>query len=212
MIRVLVVEGHALVRAGLCRLLEAEEGLAVVGRTGSGREGIELCRSLLPDVALIDYGLPDIDGLEATQQIAALEGDTRVLLLTMHANEEYAIRILRAGAAGFVAKGADPEELLAAIRRVADHGTYVSSSILERMIGRIGRGRDEVPEAALSNRELQVLIRLSRGATTREVSAALSLSPSTIETYRSRLLDKLKLRNNSDLTRFALRRRLIALD
>lgn len=212
MTRVLVVDDHTLVRAGVARLLEAEEDIEVVGQTGSGHEAVELSRRLKPDVVILDYSLPDLDGLEATQQIISAVSGVRVLILTMYANEEYATRLIRAGAAGFMIKGASADELLTAVRKVARKGVYVSPSVQEKMVSRIGQPQEDAPEAALSNREMQVLVRLARGATTREVSEALSLSLSTVETYRSRILEKLNLRNNSDLTRFAIRRNLIDVD
>ncbi|MBW1806665.1 MAG: response regulator transcription factor [Deltaproteobacteria bacterium] len=212
MIRVLVVDDHSVVREGLCRLLDSERGIEVLGQTGSGREAVKLCKQLKPDLVLLDYSLPDIDGLETTSQIVPLKTGAKILILTMYANEEYAIRLIRAGAAGFVIKGASPEELLTAVRKVARGGTYISPAILEKMVGRMGKSEKETPEANLSDREIQVLVRLARGATTREVAEELHLSVSTIETYRSRILEKLNLRNNSDLTRFAIRRRLIDLD
>jgi DNA-binding NarL/FixJ family response regulator len=212
MTRVLVVDDHALVRAGVARLLEAEADIEVVGQTGSGHEAVELARRLKPDVVILDYSLPDLDGFETTQQIVSAATGARVLILTMYANEEYATRLIRAGAAGFLIKGASADELLVAVRKVARKGVYVSPSIQEKMVTRIGQTSEEAPEGALSNREMQVLVRLARGATTREVSEALSLSLSTVETYRSRILEKLNLRNNSDLTRFAIRRGLIDVD
>ena len=127
----------------------------------------------------------------------------------MYANEEYAIRLIRSGAAGFLIKGAATKELIEAVRKVANHRTYVSPGILDKMTERMVFPLKEVPEAALSNREMQVLVRLARGDTSREVSKALCLSLSTVETYRSRVLEKLGLRNNSDITRFAIRRGLI---
>jgi len=209
MIRVLVVDDHTLVRAGLCRLLEGEGDLEIVAQTGSGREAVQLCQDHKPAVVILDYNLPDQDGLATTEQIQALKLKTHVLVLTMYANEEYAIRVIRAGAAGFIVKGASTDELVAAVRKVASGGVYVSPAIQERMVVRLGHQPSEHPEADLSNRELQVLVRLARGATTREVAEELCLSLSTVETYRSRILEKLGLRNNSDLTRFAIRRGLI---
>lgn len=209
MIRVLVVDDHTLVRAGLCRLLESEDDIEVVGQSGTGIEAVELCGKLKPNVVVLDYNLPDIDGLETTERIVALKSGARVLVLTMYANEEYAIRVIRAGASGFIVKGASTDELIAAVRKVANKGTYVTPSIQEKMLGRIGRHDEDAPESLLSNREMQVLLRLARGAATREVAQELSLSLSTVETYRSRILEKLDLRNNSDLTRFAIRRGLI---
>ncbi len=212
MIKILVVDDHTLVRAGLCRLLDGEDDMEVVGQLGAGHDAVRFCRETPPDLVLLDYSLPDLDGLETTRQIMALETSARVLILTMYANEEYATRLIQAGASGFMVKAADTDELLVAIRKVARNGVYVSPSIMDRMVARMGQPQEAVPEAALSNREMQVLLRLARGSTTREVSQALSLSVSTVETYRSRILEKLNLRNNSDITRFAIRRGLIDLD
>ncbi|MBI4706125.1 MAG: response regulator transcription factor [Deltaproteobacteria bacterium] len=209
MIRAIIVDDHAVVRAGLCRLLDAEADIKVVAQTGLAHDAVKLCRQHKPDVVVLDYGLPDLDGLEATRQLGELDPKPRVLVLTMHANEEYATRVVRAGATGFVPKAAPADELLAAVRKVAGGGVYVSAAIMEKMVSRIGQATADAPEAVLSNREHQVLTRLARGMTTKEVATALHLSPSTVETYRSRILEKLSLRNNSDITRFAIRRGLI---
>jgi DNA-binding NarL/FixJ family response regulator len=209
MIRVLVVDDHTLVRAGLCRLLDGEDDIEVVGQSGSGREAVALCPQLKPDLVLLDYAMPDLDGLGATEQILALGLKLRILILTMHASEEYALRVMRAGASGYLVKGADTDELLHAVRVVARGGTYVTPEVQDKLIGRIGQPQAEVPEAVLSNREMQVLVRLARGQTSREVAEELCLSLSTVETHRGRILEKLGLRNNSDLTRFAIRRSLI---
>jgi two-component system invasion response regulator UvrY len=209
MIRILVVDDHTLVREGLCRLLDNEEELEVAGQCGTGREAVTLTQSLTPDVVLLDYKLPDMDGLETTEQIISLGTKAKVLILTMYANEEYAIRLIRAGASGFLIKGAATGELAAAVRKVSRRGTYVSPSVLEKMTERMVMPQEEAPESVLSNREMQVLVRLAHGDTSREVSEELCLSLSTVETYRSRVLEKLGLRNNSDITRFAIRRGLI---
>jgi len=209
MIKVLVVDDHTLVRSGLCRLLESEPDIKVVGETGLGKESVKLCKTLNPDIVLLDYKLPDADGQEITEQLLTQNPNVRILILTMYANEEYAIRLIRAGAAGFIVKGASTAELIEAIRKVYRKGTYVTPSIMEKMVERVGQKPEASPESALSDRELQVLVRLARGASSREVSKELSLSLSTVETYRSRILEKLSLRNNSDITRFAIRRGLI---
>jgi DNA-binding NarL/FixJ family response regulator len=209
MIRLLVVDDHTLVRDGLVRLLDSEYDMEVAGQCGSGHEAVKLCQLQKPDVVVLDYNLPDLDGLETTRRLVALGLGTRVLILTMYASEEYATRLLRAGASGFVVKVASTDELVGAIRKVASGGTYVSPPIMEKMVGRLAQPAQAAPEAALTDREMQVLLRLARGATTREVSEQLCLSLSTIETYRSHILEKLSLRNNSDLTRFAIRRGLI---
>lgn len=212
MIKILVVDDHTLVRDALCRLLDAQSDMEVVGQAGSGHQAVELCREKKPNVVVLDYSLPDLDGLETTRQIVGLELGIRILILTMYANEEYATRLIRAGASGFLVKAASTDELLSAIRKVARRGVYVSPAIMEKMVSRMGLTAEETPESSLSDREMQVLLRLAKGATTREVSTSLNLSISTVETYRSRILEKLNLRNNSDLTRFAIRRGLIDLD
>ncbi len=209
MIRILVVDDHTLVREGLCRLLDNENDFEVVGQGGTGREAVDLTRRLTPDIVLLDFKLPDMDGLETTEQIIALKTGVKILILTMYANEEYAIRLIRSGVSGFLIKGAATGELITAVRKVSNRGTYVSPSVLEKMTARMVMPQEEAPESVLSNREMQVLIRLAHGLTSREVSEELCLSLSTVETYRSRVLEKLCLRNNSDITRFAIRRGLI---
>lgn len=211
MIKILIVDDHTLVRAGLSRLLDMERDIEVVGQASTGHEAIRFCRDEKPDLVLLDYNLPDLDGLETTRQILAIDRGIRILILTMYANEEYATRLIRAGASGFLVKAASTEELKTAIRKVARKGIYISPAIMEKMVARMGHREVEVPESALSNREMQVLLRLARGKTTREVAESLSLSLSTVETYRGRVIDKLNLRNNSDITRFAIRRGLIDL-
>jgi two-component system, NarL family, invasion response regulator UvrY len=212
MIKVIVVDDHTLVRDSLCRLLENEDDIQVISQTGLGREAVELSKKLKPDVVVLDYGLPDIDGLEVTKQIMDLDIGIRVLILTMYSNEEYAIRLLQSGASGFVVKAASSDELLKGIRRVAEKGVYISQQILDKVVERMNIHNEKAPESLLSNREMQVLIKLACGASTREAAEAMNLSQSTIETYRSNILEKLNLRNNSDLTRFAIRRGLIDLD
>ena len=212
MIRVLLVDDHTLVREGLSQLLNAEDDIEVVGETGSGRAALQLCDELDPDVVLLDYVLEDSDGLETTSRLVAQKSRARILVLTMYANEEYATRLLRAGASGFLVKGACTDELLHAVRAVAARRTYVTPSIQEKMIARIGQPQADLPEGVLSNRELQVLIRLARGFSTREVADELGISRSTAESHRAKVLEKLNLRNNADMTRFAIKRGLVGLD
>ncbi|MBW2734317.1 MAG: response regulator transcription factor [Deltaproteobacteria bacterium] len=209
MIRIVVVDDHELVRSGLCRIINGVQEMEVIAHAGTGHEAVHLCRELEPDVLLLDYKLPDIDGLETTQQITALELKTRILILTMYTSEEYATRLLKAGASGFMVKDSPSSELLAAIRKVANKGIYVTPSVMEGMVSRIGEHHGETPEATLSDREMQVLLLLAKGALTREVAKSLSLSMSTVETYRSRILRKLNVRTNADLARFAIKRGLI---
>ncbi len=209
MSKILVVDDHTLVRDGLCRLLDMESDIEIIGQTGFGKDAVKLCSELNPDMVLLDYNLPDIDGLETTRQIVALGKNIKILILTMYANDEYATRLIKAGAAGFVVKAASSDELLLAIKKVQNNEVYVSPSVMDKMVSRMGKPHADKPESILSDREMQVLVLLAKSSTTREVAGSLDLSISTVETYRSRILEKLDLKNNSDLTRFAIRRGLI---
>jgi DNA-binding NarL/FixJ family response regulator len=203
---VLLVDDHALVREGLRRLLQDYSDLAVVGEAREGREAVRLAEELRPEVVLMDLSLPGMDGLETTKRIVAAGLKTRVLMLTMHANEEYALRVLQAGAHGFIVKDDPSEEVVGAIRKVAAGGVYVSPLIAGRLPKRYAR-HVEQPAAleTLSDRELQVLKRFAEGHTTGQIARDLHLSVKTVETYRARLLDKLGLQTTADLIRFALR-------
>jgi DNA-binding NarL/FixJ family response regulator len=212
MINVVVIDDHVVVRAGICRLLDAERDIQVIAQGGSGNEAIRLCAELHPTVLVLDYALPDLDGLETTEHIVRQPTPPRILILTMHESEEYATRLIRAGAAGYLVKTAPVEMVLEAVRIVAEGRRYVSPQIMELMVGRLGASVADVPESVLSNREMQVLIRLAQGLSTREAADDLHLSVSTVETYRGRILEKLNLRNNADMTRFAIRRKLIPLE
>lgn len=209
MIRIVIADDHELVRAGLRRLLESEEDISVLAEAGSGRDAVALCREHKPELALLDFAMPDLDGIEATRQIVAEKLGTRILILTMHDNEEYAIRLIQAGASGFILKGTSPDEMITAIRKVACGKTYITPSIMEAMTFRTFQEGADNPLAQLSDRELQVLIRLARGHINKEISEELCISVSTVETYRKRIFDKLGLRNLSDITRFAIRYGLI---
>lgn len=209
MIRIVLADDHALFRAGLKRLIEAEEDMQVVGEAGDGRQAVALCAEHKPDVAVLDFAMPDMDGLEAAKQIIADNKKARVLIITMYDNEEYAIRFLQAGASGYIVKETSPEELPAALRKVASGKVYITPAIMERIALRHHQFQKDNPVSLLSDRELQVLLKLARGRTTNEISDDLSLSVSTVKTYKSRIFEKLGLRNVSDLTRFAIRYSLI---
>ena len=208
MIRLLVADDHALVRGGLCRLLESKEDIQVVAEAGNGHEAVSLCREHKPDVVLLDLDLPDIDGLEVTRQIMSFQPGVRVLILTMHDSEEYANRAIQAGAAGFIIKGVSPKELPEAVRRVAAGNTYITPSIMERMIMR-RINHDDNPLERLSERELQVLVKLAQGKEIRDITDELSLSPSTVGTYKKRIFEKLEFNNMAELIRFAMKNKLI---
>ncbi|MBI3756976.1 MAG: response regulator transcription factor [Deltaproteobacteria bacterium] len=206
MITVLLVDDHTLIRDGLRRLLQDNPDIQVVGEASDGQEALRLLRQLQPDVAVMDLSMPGLDGMEATKRALSEGLTTRMLILTMHANEEYAIRVLQAGARGFIGKGAPSEEVVAAIRKVASGRCYLPvafSETLPKLYASKGTG--ESPLKILSTRELQVLKRLAEGRTSKEIAQDLYLSAKTVDTYRARLLTKLKLETTADLIRFALR-------
>lgn len=210
MIKILIVDDHQLVRVGLRRLLEDEKDLKVVGEAADGKEAIELARKLNPDVILMDVAMPIMDGMEATKRLVKKRKDpARVIILTMHADEHYAARLLRMGASGYVVKDAAPAELIEAIRTVSEGKRFVSATLREALALRVVDGLGEEPMDLLTDREFQVLGRLAAGATNREIANELSVSVKTIDAHRLNLLAKLGLRNNAELAKFAMRHNIV---
>lgn len=205
MITILLADDHALVREGLRRLLQDYPDLKIVGEANDGQETLCLARQLQPQVILMDLSMPELDGIEATKHIVDEGLQSRVLILTMHANEDYAVRVLQAGARGFIGKGAPSQEVIEAIRKVAAGGIFLPSALAEALPKRYIRKGENSPVETLSDRELQVLKRLAEGRTGREIAQELHLSIKTVDTYRARILAKLELSTTSDLIRFALR-------
>lgn len=205
MIKLIIADDHALFRAGLKRLLESEEDMCVVGEAGTGKDAVKLCREVAHDVVVLDFALPDIDGLEVARQVKAADPDEKILIVTMYDNEEYAIRFLQTGVRGFIVKETSPEELPDAVRKVASGKVYITPSIMEKIALRHHQDPAENPVSILSDRELQVMLKLASGSALVEISEELGISMSTVKTYKTRILDKLDLRNISDLTRFAIR-------
>ncbi len=208
--KVLLADDHALVREGVRRLLEDTGEIRVVGEAGDGREALRLAQKLDPDVAIVDLSMPGLDGIELTRAFAQDMPKVKVIVLTMHANQEYAVRVLQAGARGFIGKGADGNELTAAVLKVARGGTYLPPDLLDSLPERFANNKGvEDPVAALSDRELQVLKMLAEGRTGKQIGQSLHLSVKTVDTYRARLLTKLGLETTADLIRFALRHKVI---
>jgi DNA-binding NarL/FixJ family response regulator len=210
-ITVLLADDHAIVRQGLRRLLEDCKDIDIIGEASNGQEALRLIRQTHPDVIIMDLSMPGLDGIETTKQIVSEGLKTRVVILTMHATEEYAARLLHAGAHGFVGKDAFGEEVVEAIRKVADGACYIPPTLSRNLPKRYARAQgDASPLQTLSDRELQVLKRLAEGKASREIAEELHLSVKTIETYRARLSTKLELKTTADLVRFALRCGVIA--
>lgn len=211
MIKVLLADDHAIFRAGLRRLVEEAGDMVVVAEAADGREAIQQVHDSMPDVAVIDISMPGLDGLEVISQLSSLHPKLPILVLTMHEEEQYVVRTIAAGAKGYITKRSVPEQLVQAIRKVHAGGRYLTEEAAEILALRMASGaQDRSPIDTLSNREIQVLRCLALGQTTREIAQVYHISVKTVDTYRSRLLQKLNLRNNAELTRFAIQNDLVA--
>lgn len=214
--RILIADDHAVLRAGLRVLLNAQPDMQVVGEAEDGESAIREILSLRPEVALIDVNMPRLDGLEAIRRLKTAAPEVRVLVLTMYDDEGYLRRALEYGAAGYVLKRAADSELMAAIRAVARGETYVYPSLthllVNRYLGRADEARSAPSQAGLSERETEVLKLLAAGYTSQQVGEQLALSAKTVETYKARVMEKLGLRSRAELVRYALRHGLLTPD
>lgn len=210
MIKVLLADDHSIVREGLRRIVEESDDMEVVAEAADGKEAIHQIRKSQPDVAVIDISMPEIDGLEVLRQLQPEYPELPILILTMHEEQQYAVRAIEAGARGYITKKSAPEQLVKAIRKVYAGSRYLSEEAAEALALRVAKGKSgQSPLDLLSTRELQVLRRLALGHTNREIAENYNISIKTVDTYRLRLLKKLGLRNNAELSRFAIQNRLI---
>jgi len=213
-IRVLLVDDHNLVRAGIRVLLERFSDIEIVGEASNGQQALDLIETHRPDLVLADIAMPILSGLELTHRIAETFPEIRVLILSMYAHESYVHATLRGGAAGYLLKDAAREELLTAIRTVAQGETYLSSQISALLLKDdvVGERLEERPLDRLSSRQLQVLKLIAEGLTTKQIALALNISIKTVETHRARLMERLDIYEVASLVRFAIRSGLIKLD
>lgn len=212
MLRVLIADDHTIFREGLKRVLEEHQELRVVGEAEDGWKALREIRKQCYDIVLLDISMPGKDGLEVLKDVRADRIEVPVLILSMYPEEQYALRALKAGASGYLTKESAPEELLEAIRKITQGGKYISSSIAERLADAfVAKGNtSDNPHELLSDREYQVLCMIGAGKTVTEIGEQLSLSVKTIATYRSRILEKTGLKNNSEIIRYVLKKDLIA--
>lgn len=210
MIRILIADDHAIVRAGIRALLQLNSDFVIVGEAADGHEALAQARALQPDVVLMDIGMPGMDGLAATHEIVQACPKSRVIILTQHENREYVVPALKVGAAGYVLKRAPDDSLVRAIREVWTGGTYLDPRVSTVLVEDARRqGGEADPYDTLTEREREVLVMLGRGSTYQEVADALFISTRTVEFHRANLARKLGLTNRGELTRFAVRRGLI---
>jgi DNA-binding NarL/FixJ family response regulator len=208
--RLIIADDHAIVREGLVSLLEGEADITVVGQAGTGKVALSLAREHHPDLALLDVTMPDMNGLDATRHIKEELPDVEVLILTMHSEDAFFFEALRAGAAGYVLKGAHSEELLHAIRVIRQGGVHLSPSLAGELVrDYLIRHPEPSLDDLLTSREQQVLTLIAKGFSNSEIAEKLTLSINTIKTHRSRIYDKLDLHDRASLVGYALRRGLL---
>jgi DNA-binding NarL/FixJ family response regulator len=205
MIRIAIVDDHAIVRAGLRQFLSDQVDMRVTGEAGNGREAMDLVRGGDVDVIVMDLSMPDKGGVEALAAIKAREPGLPVLILSGFPETHYATTLLRQGASGYLNKECDPEEILTAIRTVHRGRRYITAGVAEMLADGLSGNPDSLPHEQLSERELQVFLRLAGGETIGHMADQMALSVKTVSTYRSRVMEKLKLSSNSDLTYYALK-------
>ena len=209
MIRVAIVDDHAIVRSGLRQFLSEHVDIRVTGEATNGRDALELARGGDVDVLLLDISMPDQSGVDALKAIKERFPDLAVLILSGFPETHYATTMLRQGASGYLNKECDPEEIVNAIRIVYRGRKYISPAVAELLADSVGNARDRPAHEGLSERELQVFLRLAKGETIGHMAESMFLSVKTVSTYRTRVLEKLKLASNSDLTYYALKNGLI---
>jgi two-component system, NarL family, invasion response regulator UvrY len=209
MIRVLLADDHNIVRAGVKELLADAGDIVVAGEADNGNEALARVRAHEFDVAVLDMSMPGRSGIELIRLVKAERPKLKVLVLSMHSEQEYAVRALRAGASGYLTKESVAEELVAAIRRVAAGGAYVSPETAERLALDLDRGSDAPPHTRLSNREFEVFLMLAAGRSVTEIADALALSVKTISTHKTRIMQKMDLAHPAALIRYALEHHLL---
>ncbi len=208
-IRVLVVDDHAVVRAGFKQLIDGTTDLQVSGEAGTAAAALSLAAAQPYDVVLLDISLPDATVLETVAALKRRQPDLPILIVSMHSEEQYAVNLLRAGASGFFPKAGEASELLEAIRTVAAGHKYVSPSLAEALALAAAGGMPEPPHRQLSNREFQIFVQLAAGKTVTHIADEMCLSVKTVSTYRTRILEKMNFTRNADLTAYALRHNLM---
>lgn len=211
--RIFLVDDHAVVRSGLRMLLENERDIEIIGEAASAHDAIQAAISLKPNVILMDIGLPDLSGIDATREIKKHAPDSAIVALTIHEDEEYFFKMLEAGATGYVPKRAAPEELLTAIRAAATGQVYLYPSLAKLLVRDfLSGGRppsEEQPGSEITDREQEVLTYLAEGANNEEIAAALVISPKTVARHRENIMRKLNLHSRSELVRYAIRKGII---
>jgi DNA-binding NarL/FixJ family response regulator len=206
---VVICDDHPIVREGLKKTLAQYPDVAVAGEAGTGSELLSILRAVSCDVVVLDISLPDRNGLDVLKQLHGEPGGPAVVILSMHSEEQYAVRALKAGARGYLEKASIPEQLITVLRKVAAGGVHISATLAERLARELSGDTQRLPYEKLSDREYQVLRSLAAGKGIKQIAQELFLSPTTIATYRARVLAKLDLRTTAELIHYAVENRLL---
>jgi two-component system invasion response regulator UvrY len=203
MIRVLVADDHPVVHEGLKKMFEKVHGIRVTGEASTGEEVLNEIEQNNYDLVLLDISMPDKSGLEILKELKRKRPDLQVLILSIHGEEQYAIRALKAGAAGYLTKKSVPDELIKAVQKISQGGKYITASLAEKMASYLEKDARKLPHETLSDREFQIMCLIAKGKIRKEIAEELSLSVDTISTYRARILEKMKMKRTVELTNYA---------
>lgn len=209
MIRILIADDHPVVRAGMCQIIKNSQIAHVTGEAGSGEEVLESAASSDFDVLLLDVSMPDPSGVDLLQRLRASGNRAAVLFMSMYPEDQFAVRLLKSGASGYLTKESAPDQLISAIRKVAGGGRYISPSLAEILAEKLTATSDRPAHESLSNREYQIFCMLASGKSVSETAHQLSLSVKTVSTYRSRILEKMNMTKNAEFTYYAVKNGLI---
>jgi len=215
MIKVVVADDHTILRQGIKALLDNQAGIEVIGEAKDGREALTLIERLQPDVILMDIAMPGLNGLEATRRIKKKFPKIKVLVLTMYTNEEYVFQILQAGANGYLVKETAFQDLISAITAVYRDEAFMSPSISKKVINRYTQRAQKTNDTTcdvLTTREREVLQLIAEGSSSKKIAEALFISPKTVETHRTHIMDKLNIHNRTDLVKYAIRKGIVDID
>jgi two-component system invasion response regulator UvrY len=209
LIKVFIVDDHIIFREGLKKVIAATSDIKVAGEAGDGQEALSTILENDYDVILLDLALPGMEGLDILRVLRTKKPTLPVLILSMYAEEQYAVRVLKEGASGYLTKESVPSELIRAIRKATQGGRYISDSLGERLAGELTGEHEKQPHESLSNREYQIFLMITAGKTVKEIAHELSLARTTITTYRTRILGKMKMKTNAELIRYAIENHLV---
>jgi len=208
-INIIIADDHAFLREGIKKTIQDETDMRIIGEASNAMDAVKLIKELEPDVAILDISMPGKSGLDVLKDIKALKKHFRILILSMHPEDRFAIRALKAGASGYLTKESAPDELVKAIRTILTGRKYVSKSLSDKLVDILSEDSDKLPHEQLSDREYEVFIKIASGKKATEIAVELSISVHTVNTYRARVLEKLNLNSNVEFTQYAMHNNLI---